>query len=204
MKKLLLNAALVVAGAGAWIATSGPCGNEAVAQTATAAVGQPAPAFTLVDEAGATHSLSDYAGKIVVLEWTNPQCPFVVRHYNANTMETLHQTYGDDIVFFSVNSSHFNTAADSQAWKAAESLTWPTLLDTDGNVGRAYGARTTPHMYIIDPQGVLAYAGAIDSDPRGNQADATNYVSAAITALTAGNRPDPSSTEPYGCTVKYE
>ncbi len=178
---------------------------EVQAQDApTAVVGEAAPDFTLVDETGASHTLSSYAGQTVVLEWLNPECPYVVRHYAADTMENLAATLGDDVVWLSVNSSHFNTAEDSQAFKAAEGFAYPTLLDTDGTVGHLYGARTTPHMYVIDGEGVLAYSGAIDDNPRGSLDAPTNYVAAAVAALAAGERPSPSSTEPYGCSVKYE
>ncbi len=178
------------------------------ATTSTAAaqeavVGQPAPDFTLVDEAGQSHTLSDYRGSTVVLEWTNPGCPFVVRHYEADTMETLAGEHGD-VVWLAVNSSHFNTAEDSAAWKSEQGLSYPTLLDTDGTVGHLYGARTTPHMFVIDAAGTLAYAGAIDDDPRGRNDEDTNYVAAAIDALAAGEAPAVSSTDPYGCSVKYE
>lgn len=179
-------------------------GGAAFAQDAQAVVGEAAPAFELQDENGTTHTLAQYRGRIVVLEWTNPQCPFVVRHYNADTMENLAQQAGDDVVYFAVNSSHFNTPADTLAWKAQEGFAFPTLQDASGDVGRLYGARTTPHMYVIDSEGVLAYAGAIDDDPRGSTASPTNYVSSALAALRSGGRPDPSSTQPYGCTVKYE
>lgn len=173
----------------------------AIAQDAV--VGQPAPDFTLVDEAGETHTLSDYRGSTVVLEWTNPGCPFVVRHYDADTMETLAADH-PDVIWLAINSSHFNTAEDSATWKAEHGFAYPTLLDTDGTVGHQYGARTTPHMYVIDAEGTLAYAGAIDDDPRGRNDEDTNYVALAIEALEAGEAPATSSTEPYGCSVKYE
>lgn len=176
----------------------------APAQAQDAVVGEAAPDFSLVDEAGNTHTLSGYEGSIVVLEWINPECPYVVRHYGADTMETLSTTLGEDVVWLSVNSSHFNTAEDSSAFKSAEGFDYPTLLDTDGTVGHMYGARTTPHMYVVDAEGVLAYAGAIDDNPRGSSDAPTNYVAQAVAALEAGERPSPSSTEPYGCSVKYE
>lgn len=169
-----------------------------------AVVGEAAPDFTLTDETGQSHTLSEYQGQIVVLEWTNPQCPFVVRHYQADTMETLEQEYGANVQFFAVNSSHFNTPEDSATWKEAEGFGYPTLQDNGGAVGYRYGARTTPHMYVIAPDGTLAYAGAIDDDPRGNSDAPTNYVASAIDSIMAGEEPNPSSTEPYGCTVKYE
>lgn len=178
-------------------------GAASTAAAQEAVVGQPAPDFTLVDEAGQSHTLSDYRGSTVVLEWTNPGCPFVVRHYEADTMEALASDH-PDVIWLAVNSSHFNTADDSAAWKTAQGFAYPTLLDTDGSVGHLYGARTTPHMYVIDAEGTLAYAGAIDDDPRGRNDDDTNYVAAAIDALAAGQAPAVSSTDPYGCTVKYE
>lgn len=168
-----------------------------------AAVGSLAPDFTLVDETGTSHTLSDYRGQVVVLEWTNPECPYVVRHYDADTMETLSTTH-NDVVWFAVNSSHFNTAEDSAAWKTAEGFDFATLLDTDGTVGRTYGARTTPHMFVIDAAGVIAYAGAIDDNPRGTNDAPTNYVDAVLTSLAAGEEVAVSSTDPYGCSVKYE
>ena len=173
------------------------------AQGIEAVVGQPAPDFTLVDEAGASHTLSDYRGRVVVLEWTNPQCPFVVRHYAADTMETLSTQLGDQVAWFAVNSSHFNTAADSAAFKGEQGFGYPTLLDTDGAVGHRYGARTTPHMFVIAADGTLAYAGAIDDDPRGD-GPSVNYVEQAVQALLSGAQPAVTSTEPYGCSVKYE
>jgi len=203
MKKFAFVAAVTLAVGGATYLAS-PCERTAIAQEVQAAVGQPAPDFTLLDEHGNSHTLSDYRGKIVVLEWTNPECPFIVRHYNADTMERIATQYGDDIVFIAINSSHFITPEDVLAWKAAEGFEFPTLLDADGTVGRTYGARTTPHMYVIDTEGALRYVGAIDDDPRGNNDSPTNYVDGAIAALLAGTAPDPSSTDPYGCSVKYE
>ena len=174
------------------------------AQDVSASVGEPAPDFTLVDESGNSHTLSDYQGQVVVLEWTNPECPYVVRHYDADTMETLAAEHDDGVVWLAVNSSHFNTADDSSAWKGAEGFEYATLLDSDGAVGHTYGARTTPHMFVIDAAGTLAYAGAIDDNPRGTNDAPTNYVGAAVTSLLAGEEVALSSTEPYGCSVKYE
>ena len=168
-----------------------------------AAVGQPAPDFALADEQGARHALVDDRGKIVVLEWTNSQCPFCQRHARAGTMKGLAQRYSGKVVWLAVNSSHFNTPADSQAWTKANGLPFPTLQDTDGTVGRLYGAKTTPHMFVIDAAGVLRYRGAIDDDPRGTSAKPTNYVAQAIDALLAGESPKFVNTNPYGCSVKY-
>ncbi|MFT6399890.1 MAG: peroxiredoxin [Bradymonadia bacterium] len=175
------------------------------AQPTTAVVGEAAPAFSLEDEAGATHTLAQYEGQVVVLEWTNPECPYVVRHYDADTMENLATDYGgQDVVWLAVNSSHFNTADDSSTWKGAEGFDYSTLLDVDGSVGHAYGARTTPHMFVVAADGTLAYAGAVDDNPRGNSENVTNYIDGAVTALLAGEAVSPSSTEPYGCSVKYD
>jgi peroxiredoxin len=171
----------------------------------TAAVGQKAPAFTLVDQNGAKHSLAQYAGKTVVLEWINPGCPFVKRHYTANTMETLQKTYGaKGVVWLAINSTASNTAADSKKFISEEKLAYPTLLDNDGTVGHLYGARTTPHMFVIDGSGVVRYAGAIDDDAAGKSKAPKNLVAAALDAVLAGKAPAVSSTEPYGCSVKYK
>ncbi|TVQ95456.1 MAG: thioredoxin family protein [Deltaproteobacteria bacterium] len=201
----ILAALLLVTGGLAAVASASDEAAEAPA--ATAAIGQPAPAFTLTDETGTEHSLEQYRGRIVVLEWTNPECPFVVRHYNERTMHDLiGEHVGDDLVWLSIDSSHHRNAEMATADKARFEMTPPVLLDTDGTVGRAYGARTTPHMYIIDAEGVLRYMGGFDDDARGRQdrADRTQYTRDAIVAMRAGNMPDPSSTTPYGCTVKYE
>ncbi|MEX2207981.1 MAG: redoxin domain-containing protein [Myxococcota bacterium] len=171
----------------------------------TAAVGKPAPDFTAMDETGASYELAKLRGKAVVLEWTNPDCPFVERHYSADTMEKLATTLGaKDVVWLAVNSTHSNTPADTKAWKAAQGFAYPTLQDADGTIGHLYGARTTPHLFVIDADGVLRYAGAIDDDPDGDSATPTNYVGKAVAALLASSTPDPSETKPYGCSVKYK
>ncbi len=170
-----------------------------------AAVGKPAPDWTAVDETGATHALSQYRGKAVVLEWTNPDCPFVERHYSADTMEKLAAALGArEVVWLAVNSTHYNTPDDTRKWKAEQGFAYPTLQDPDGALGHAYGARTTPHLFVIDAQGVLRYAGAIDDDPSGRSKSPKNYVGNAVEALLASGAPDPSETKPYGCSVKYK
>jgi len=174
---------------------------------AKADVGEPAPDFTLKDQAGKAHKLSEYRGKIVVLEWTNPRCPFVQRHYEEDTMEELAEAFGGgDVVWLAVNSSHFTTPEASRKWMEEQGLGYPTLQDPKGTVGRDYGAKTTPHMFVIDAEGVLRYTGAIDNDPRGREeGDAeTNYVRKALEALRSGRPPEPASTKPYGCSVKYD
>jgi peroxiredoxin len=176
----------------------------ALATPQTAQVGQPAPEFSALDETGARHALSEYRGKIVVLEWTNPDCPYVARHYKHDTMETLAKRWGArGVVWLAVNSTHTNRPADTLRWKQEQGFAYPTLQDSSGEIGRLYGARNTPHMFIIDAQGELRYSGAIDDDPRGRSAQPHNFVDAGLSALLAGNVPDPSTTQPYGCSVKY-
>ena len=180
---------------------------------AAAAVGQAAPAFTALDTAGKPVSLADFKGRHVVLEWTNPGCPFVVKHYGSDNMQaTQKAATAKGVVWLTINS----TAADAGDYKAPAALAaWmqqqkaaasSTLMDADGKVGRAYGARTTPHMFVIDPAGKLVYAGAIDSRPTANPAhvkDATNHVNQALAETLAGKPVSVASTQPYGCSVKY-
>ncbi len=183
-------------------------------ETASAArIGEPAPAFKLVDSTGKTHSLADFAGKTVVLEWTNHECPFVKKHYGANNMQAQQRgATADGVVWLTVNSSakgqqgHVDGAAAERVRGDAKAVQTAYLLDADGTAGRAYGAKTTPHMYVIDPKGVLRYAGAIDSIPsadKGDIAKATQYVPQALTQLAAGQPVRDSLTRPYGCSVKY-
>jgi peroxiredoxin len=172
---------------------------------AAADVGQPAPDFTLKDENGVQHSLGDYRGKVVVLEWTNPECPYVRRHYADKTMQKTLAAYGSKpVVWLVVDSSYFNTPEKSAAWKREQGFTPPVLQDPSGTVGHAYAAKTTPEMYVIDAQGVLRYAGAIDDDPRGRNASAVNYVRQAVDALESGKTVPVTSSPPYGCSVKYK
>ena len=166
-------------------------------------VGQPAPAFTLTDASGKAHDLASYKGKIVVLEWTEQGCPYVKRHVASKTMQKLATKYDGKVIWLAVNSSYFVKADDTSAWKKDNSITYPVLLDADGKVGRAYGAKTTPHMFVIDAQGKVAYEGAIDSDPRGGAKARTNYVDDAVKALLAGTPAKVPATRPYGCSVKY-
>lgn len=172
---------------------------------ADAEVGKPAPAFTLKDETGKEHSLAQYKGKIVVLEWTNPECPFVQRHYSAGTMaNTLKGFDAKKVVWLAVDSTAHNTPEKSATWKKTEGFSYPVLQDASGTVGKSFGAKTTPHMFVIDEQGVVRYAGAIDDDPRGKNEKKTNYVKTAVDALLAG-KPVPTATSTsYGCSVKYK
>ena len=185
----------------------------APALAADAKIGAPAPAFTLTDTAGVTHNLSDFAGKTVVLEWTNHDCPFVKKHYNGENMQRQQaEATADGVVWLVVNSSapgkqgYVSPAQADQIqadWKAQQTA---YLFDTDGTVGQAYGAKTTPHMYIIDGEGVLRYNGAIDSIPSASPADiqkAEQYVEIALAELAAGEPVSRPLTQPYGCSVKY-
>ena len=183
------------------------------AAAANAVVGQPAPAFNVTDLAGKPVSLADYKGKTVVLEWHNFGCPFVQKHYRSNNMQALQKKYGADVVWLAVNS----TNKGSTDWTEAKALTAQLkdfgaqparyLVDEPGKVGMAYGARTTPHMYIIDPKGTVVYNGAIDDKRSTSVADvktAKNYVVAALDELKAGKPVSVASTTPYGCSVKYK
>jgi peroxiredoxin len=175
------------------------------AEALTAVVGQPAPPFELRDQAGQTHRLADLRGKIVVLEWINPQCPYVRRHYQARTMTSLVSAFpADRVVWLAIDSSHFVQPEGSEAWRSEHGMTYPILQDASGAVGRAYGATTTPNMYVIDAQGVLRYQGAIDDDPRGRVETPRNYVREAVQALLDGGPVPTPQTQPYGCSVKYE
>lgn len=200
--KTLLRSALAVAS----LAASGIA-------FAAAAVGQPAPAFSAVDTSGKTVSLSDFKGRTVVLEWVNPGCPYVKKHYDSGNMPaTQKSALAKGAVWLSVNSTH-NGASDYMApaalagWMKDKGGTpTATLMDADGKLGRAYGARTTPHMYVIDAKGALAYVGAIDSKPTANPADirtATNYVEQAVAEVVAGKPVSQPATQAYGCSVKY-
>lgn len=170
----------------------------------TPPIGVPAPLFRLADENGTIHSLSDYKGKMIVLEWTNPECPYVGRHYRADTMEKLATTFEKDLVWLAVNSTRSNTPEDTKAWKQEQGFEYATLQDSEGSVGHLYGAKTTPDIFVIDSGGVLRYSGAIDDDPRGRADAPKNYVASAIRAILASTEPDPSQTRPYGCSVKYK
>jgi peroxiredoxin len=173
------------------------------------AVGEKAPAFELPDLDGQTHSLADYSGKTVVLEWVNPNCPFSDRHAREKTMIDLEHRYGE-VVWLGINSTNPEsrdhlTPPEHASWAAKRGIDYPILYDESGEVGHAYEAKTTPHMFVITGDGTLVYDGAIDNDPPGRMAqqERDNYVNDGLTALGGGASPDPATTKPYGCTVKY-
>jgi peroxiredoxin len=180
---------------------------------AEAVVGQPAPPFSAADVSGKTVSLADFKGKYVVLEWINPGCPYVQKHYNAANMQaTQKAAAGKGVAWLAVNSTatdhrDYRKPADMAAWmRKHQAAATATLMDVDGKVGRAYGARATPHLYIVDPAGKVVYAGAIDSKPTANPSDiagATNYVNQALSEALAGKPVSVASTRAYGCTIKY-
>ena len=179
---------------------------------ANAPAGQSAPAFTVTDLSGKPVSLADYHGKTVVLEWHNFGCPFVQKHYRSGNMQSLQKKYAGDVVWLAVNSTTRTASDYTEPAKLAGQLrdfgAAPAkyLMDDPGAMGQAYGAKTTPHMYIIDPSGKVVYNGAIDDKRSTNVEDvktAKNYVVAALDELKAGKPVSVSTTTPYGCTVKY-
>ncbi|HEX3141600.1 MAG TPA: redoxin domain-containing protein, partial [Rhizobacter sp.] len=171
------------------------------------AVGTPAPDFELRDTSGKPVRLADFRGQHVVLEWTNPGCPYVRKHYDSGNMPaTQKQATAKGATWLSIQTAP-SSVAELQAWqKSKNAAPTRTLLDPDGKIARSYRAKTTPHMYIVDPQGTLVYAGAIDSKPTTNPADiqgATNYVTTALNEAMAGKPVSHPSTQAYGCSVKY-
>ncbi|MBD3225281.1 MAG: redoxin domain-containing protein [Caldithrix sp.] len=181
---------------------------------ANARLSEKAPDFKLKDVSGEVHELSDYKGKYVVLEWVNFGCPFVKKHYNSGNMQALQKKFTEKgVVWLSVCSSAPGKQGHYQADELQDVLNekgvhhTAYLIDEDGTVGRKYGAKTTPHMYIINPKGTLVYAGAIDDKPSTKLADvqtADNYVVNILQAALADKEFEPKSTSPYGCSVKYD
>ena len=169
------------------------------------AVGDPAPDFKLQDLDGKEVSLAQFRGKTVVLEWNNPNCPFSRKHSEEKTVVSLAAAH-PDVVFLAINSTNashrdFLQPEAYKKFNAEHGITYPALYDPSGATGQAYGAKTTPHMFVVDKSGKLAYAGAIDSAQSGGAK--VNYVEQALAALAAGKPVDPASTKPYGCSVKY-
>jgi peroxiredoxin len=201
MKTKLLIALLTTAGSTALFAADSP------------AVGTNAPDFSLTDSKGKSQSVSQYKGKYVVLEWFNPECPFVKKHYGSGNMQKLQQEFtGKGVVWLSIDSSAPGKEGNLSAEQANAKMTeWKTkqtafVLDPDGKAGQAYGAKNTPHMFVINPEGKIVYEGAIDSKATPNPADianSTNYVKVALEESLAGKTVTNANTKPYGCSVKY-
>jgi peroxiredoxin len=177
-----------------------------------AEIGKPAPNFKLMDYQGKLHQLSDFKGKVVVLEWYNPECPFVVGHYKTGNMQKLQQTYTEKgVVWLLINSSaegkqgHLTKETAPGVLKENGVKATNLLFDHDGTVGKLYGAKTTPHMYIIDKDGILVYNGAIDDDnsTKGGANAKVNYVAKALDEILSVKPVSTPTTKPYGCSVKY-
>jgi len=179
-------------------------------QKVSAKIGEIAPAFELNDTDGKTVKLSDYKGKIIVLDWFNPDCPVCAMHYRAGTIQNTVTKFADkDVVFLAINSGGAGkqgagverNAKAKKEWK----VTFPVLLDESGTVGHTYGAKTTPHCYVIDKAGTLVYAGAIDDGAENHrgQIGTVNYVENALNAVLKGETVSPAETKSYGCAVKY-
>ena len=185
--------------------------------TAAATVGQAAPEFSATDTAGKSHKLSDFKGKLVVLEWTNPGCPFVRKHYSGDAsgnMQSLQKEFtGKGVVWLAINSTETSSMdylapAKLAGWMGEkQARPTATLMDESGKIGQLYGAKTTPHMYIVNPQGVLVYAGGIDSVASSRVDDiktATNYVRQGLNEALGGKGISVATSRAYGCSVKYK
>lgn len=179
-----------------------------------ARVGDAAPDFTATDSNGKTHHLADYKGKYVVLEWHNQGCPFTKKHYESGNMQRLQKEWtGKGVVWFTVISSapgtqgYVTASQENDYLKRMNAVPSAVLLDPEGSLGHLYAAKTTPHMYIIDPKGTLIYNGAIDDHPTPDPSDiasSKNYVSAALQEALSGKPIADAATRPYGCSVKYK
>ncbi len=212
VRSVLSALAPLVLAAPALLAPAGAA-RAATPAAPVATVGQPAPSFSATDVAGRSVALADFKGRHVVLEWVNPGCPFVVKHYGSgNLPATQKEATAKGVVWLAINSTapdhgdYLKPAALAAWMQSQKAAATHTLMDEDGRIGRAYGARTTPHMYVIDPQGRLVYAGAIDNKPTANPADiagATNHVKAALAESLAGKPVSVAQTRAYGCSVKY-
>lgn len=191
------------------IKTTGTEVKPAETMAAAAEVGKKAPDFTLVDVDGKTHSLADYAGKVVVLEWFNPDCPFVKKHHEMH--HSMHDAYKaaseQGVVWLAINSAApgkqgFGLERNVEA-KKSYGIEYPILLDEEGKVGKSYGARTTPHMFVIGTDGILMYQGAIDDNPSPDKLGELNYVLSSIQAIKQEKAIGTANTKSYGCSVKY-
>lgn len=205
---LLCVSALMLAG----LSMTG-CSKANSAEMGNPTIGQAAPDFTLVDSNGKTHTLASFKGKHVVLEWLNHGCPYVKKHYSGGNMQAMQAEFvGKDVVWLSIISSAEGKQGYSTPEKANKDAAdkgakaTAILLDPKGDVGKLYGAKTTPHMFVVNPTGMLVYKGAIDSVKSADADDiagATNYVREALAASMAGKPVTTAETKPYGCSVKY-
>lgn len=214
LKRLLLLLPVVAAVAYTAFAFKQWEESAVVRPTESASAGEPAPAFTATDTKGKSHSLADYRGKWVVLEWFNHGCPYTKKHYKSDNMQRLQREYtAKGVVWFAIVSSapgkqgYHGSAAEAEE-EMTERKAAPSLIvrDTAGVLGRIYGARNTPQMFVIDPEGMLRYAGAIDDRNSSSPKDvetAKNYVRAALDAGLSGQPVAVTTTQPYGCDVKY-
>lgn len=183
------------------------------AETKAAEVGKAAPAFSLPDSNGKTRALADGTGKFVVLEWTNYDCPYVRKHYESQNMQKLQKSFTDKgVIWFSICSSapdrqgNYKVEKINELMKANGASPTAYLLDPDGKVGRLYGATATPHMFVVNPKGLLIYAGAIDDNSSADISDvkqATNYVQKALNEAMANKSVTTATSQAYGCSVKY-
>lgn len=174
---------------------------------AKAEIGKPAPDFTLPDTDGEKVTLSSFRGRIVILQWINPGCPVCKRVLTtgvAKKMLAEVRSLAEDAVFLPVSTTPQMTPEKIAAYLKENEIPAKGLMDNEGRVGRLYGARTTPHLFVVDKEGVLRYQGAIDNDPAGKKQEAENYVVKAVKALVAGQPVSPETTKPYGCSVKYK
>lgn len=199
-----------------WLSLSAAVVAISLSASAFAADLREAPDFKGKDATGKEHSLADFKGKVVVLEFTNPGspvsnkpgCPFMVGRYEKGVMQDVAKKVEDmGAVYVAVNSSNFNTAEDSKAIAEKYKVSYPTLVDSDGTIGKAFGAKTTPHMFVIGKDGKIVYEGALNdnaSPDESKDTEAKNYVVPAVAAAVKGEVPGQTKTQPYGCSVKYK
>lgn len=188
------------------------CAEATGSDLPTLEVGTTAPAFSVADTNGKTHTLEQYRGKWVVLEWLNHDCPYVRKHYDNGAMQALQKKWSDKVTWLSVVSSapgkqgHFSNERANELTKEKKAAPHAVLVDSSGKVGRSYGARTTPHMFVINPEGKIVYMGAIDDKPTAKAADlatARPHVDIALQEALAGKPVTVATSQPYGCSVKY-
>ena len=198
--RLLIHRSFAILGVAVVVAVPA-LAQEAEGKRQRAKVGKPAPGFKLRDCNGKQRKLSDYAGKIIVLEWINKGCPFSVKA-GPTMIETAKKYRDKDVVWLAIDSTYFNKEADNVEYIEEKGIPYPILMDTDGEVAKTYAAKCTPHMFVIGTKGILAYSGAIDN--RRTKDGYRNYVVEALDLLLAGKPVEVSRTRPYGCTIKLK